>query len=98
MIYNMRYKDSVEDKVHRKLSKRLQEIYDIFGQIPEVLEDLWVAIAQNDEQRAFEVINKIPRVNPFRLNYENKIVNYEWEKSEVVVDKLEKFRALLKGW
>ena len=98
MIYNMRYKDSVEDKVHRKLSKRLQEIYDIFGQIPEVLEDLWVAIAQNDEQRAFEVINKIPRANPFRLNYENKIVNYEWEKSEVVVDKLEKFRALLKGW
>jgi len=48
----MRYKDSVEDRVHTKLSARLQEIYSFFGQIPEVLEDVWVAMAQNDEQRA----------------------------------------------
>ena len=40
MIYNMRYKDSVEDKVHAKLSDRLKSIFDMFGQIPEVLEDV----------------------------------------------------------
>ena len=60
LIYNMRYKDSVEDKVHQKLSDRLQAIYDMFGQIPEVLEDVWVAMAQDDEQRALEAINKVP--------------------------------------
>ena len=49
LIYNMRYKDSVEDRVHTKLSSRLQEIYTMLGQIPEVLEDVWVAMAQNDE-------------------------------------------------
>lgn len=43
LIYNMRYKDSVEDKVHKKLSDRLKNIHEIFGQIPEVLEDVWIA-------------------------------------------------------
>jgi ERCC4-related helicase len=36
-IYNMRYKDSVEDKVHEMLSERLQNISSIFGQLPDVL-------------------------------------------------------------
>src|SRR5690606_37863747 len=36
-IYNMRYMDSVEDKVHQKLSDRLKSIHEMFGQIPEVL-------------------------------------------------------------
>ncbi|RLB89053.1 MAG: helicase SNF2, partial [Deltaproteobacteria bacterium] len=44
-IYNMRYKDSVEDRVHDLLSSRLQNIYALFGQIPDVLEDVWIAVA-----------------------------------------------------
>mgnify|MGYP005853731819 CR=1 FL=1 len=37
-IYNMRYKDSVEDRVHHLLSSRLESIYNVFGQLPDVLE------------------------------------------------------------
>lgn len=40
LIYNMRYKDCVEDLVHSMLSKRLKNISDIFGQLPDVLEDV----------------------------------------------------------
>lgn len=35
-IYNMRYKDSVEDKVHHILSERLENIHNLFGQIPDI--------------------------------------------------------------
>ena len=99
LIYNMRYKDSVEDRVHSKLSDRLRGIYDIFGQIPEVLEDVWIAMAQNDEQKALEAINKVPEKNPFKLKYEMDIPNStEWEKCEFVLDKQEKRKELLKGW
>jgi len=95
----MRYKDSVEDRVHSKLSDRLKGIYDIFGQIPEVLEDVWIAIAQNDEQKAMEAINKVPERNPFKLKYEMDIpTSTDWEKCEFVLDKQEKLKALLKGW
>ena len=99
LIYNMRYKDSVEDKVHKKLSDRLQAIYDMFGQIPEVLEDVWVAMAQDDEQRALEAINKVPLRNPFVIRYEMEIPDCgNWEQCADVLDKREKLVELMKGW
>jgi superfamily II DNA or RNA helicase len=98
-IYNMRYKDSVEDKVHSKLSGRLQGIYNLFGQIPDVLEDVWVAIAQNDEIRANLAISKLPTKNPFVVKYESAIPDCgDWEKCAVVLDKQDELKELLKGW
>ena len=99
LIYNMRYKDSVEDKVHTKLSERLKDIYNIFGQIPEVLEDVWIAMAKNDEKGAEDAINKIPKKNPFELKYEQNIPKTEdWQSCTFVLDKSEKLKELMKGW
>lgn len=99
-IYNMRYKDSVEDKVHKRLSGRLQDIYTLFGQIPDVLEDVWIAIAQKDEEaRAELAISNLPEKNPFVLKYEESIPDTgDWEKCAVVLDKFEEQQALLRGW
>lgn len=99
LIYNMRYKDSVEDRVHTKLSDRLQEVFAMFGQIPEVLEDVWVAMALNDEERAREAINKLPKKNPFIIKYEMEIPDCgDWEKCTAVLDRDEKRAQLMKGW
>lgn len=98
-IYNMRYKGSVEDKVHSKLSGRLQDIYTLFGQIPDVLEDVWIAIAQKDEARAELAISKLPKKNPFVLKYEEAIPDCgDWEKCAVVLDKSEEWQELMRGW
>ena len=98
-IYNMRYKDSVEDKVHSKLSGRLQSIYTLFGQIPDVLEDVWIAIAQKDEARAELAISKLPQKNPFVLKYEQTIPNCgDWEKCAIVLDKSDERQELMRGW
>ena len=98
-VYNMRYKDSVEDKVHRRLSGRLKEIHKLFGQIPDVLEDVWVAIARNDEESAERAISKLPEKNPFIVKYETAISDHgDWEKCSVVLDKQDELRELLKGW
>ncbi len=79
-IYNMRYKDSVEDKVHSVLSERLEDIFDMFGQIPDTLEDVWIDIALNNEAQAKERINAIPATNPFTLKYEAMPLKTEdWE-------------------
>lgn len=53
-IFNMRYSGSVEDNVHEALSSRLESIKDMFGQIPDTLEDLWIDIANHNEERAKE--------------------------------------------
>lgn len=40
LVYNLRYGGSVEDRVHQILSSRLQDIHTLFGQVPDVLEDV----------------------------------------------------------
>lgn len=98
-IYNMRYKDSVEDKVHRVLSERLEDIFNMFGQIPDTLEDVWIDIALGQEEKAKERISAIPASNPFTLKYETMPLETEdWESCEIVLDKQDKMKQLMKGW
>jgi len=98
-IFNMRYKDSVEDKVHTVLSARLKNIKDMFGQIPDTLEDVWIYVALNNIEEAKERIDKVPVQNPFTIKYETKIpATEDWEASTFVLDHDEKLKQLLIGW
>jgi len=98
-IFNMRYKDSVEDKVHSVLSSRLKNIKDMFGQIPDTLEDVWIDVAMNNIEEAKERIDKIPQQNPFTVKYETKLpVTEDWAACTFVLDNDEKLKQLLTGW
>ncbi len=97
-IYNMRYRDSVEDRVHQLLSERLENIRDMFGQIPDILEDVWVDVALNDIEKARTRIYEIPRRHPFDIRYQQEIRKIDWETCAKVLDVYEKKKALMKGW
>jgi len=62
----MRYRGSVEDRVHQLLSERLGNIRNMFGQLPDTLEDVWVAAALRDEEEAKRVIDAVPKRHPFK--------------------------------
>ena len=47
-VCNLRYRGSVKDRVHQLLSSRLEYIFDLFGQIPDVLQSLWIDVAQGE--------------------------------------------------
>lgn len=96
-IYNMRYKGSVEDRVHELLSSRLQSIYHLFGQVPDVLEDVWVAVALGEQAEAQKVIDAIPQSHPFELRY-TRVESIDWESCKEVLDAQEKRRILSQGW
>ncbi len=71
----------------------------MFGQIPEVLNDVWIAVAQNNEARALEIIDQMPTNNPFIIKYEMEIPDCgDWEKCTEVLDREEKYAELMKGW
>lgn len=97
-IYNMRYKDSVEDRVHSLLSERLQNIYEIFGQLPDVLEDVWVDVAQNNIERAKQRINELPKKHPFESRYNNSVDTVDWESCARVLDRREMRKYFEQGW
>lgn len=97
-IYNMRYKGSVEDRVHSLLSERFENIYGIFGQIPDVLEDVWIDVALNDIEEAKRKIDAIPKQHPFELRYHVNKGKVDWESCAKVLDSKEKRKYFMVGW
>lgn len=98
-IYNMRYKGSIEDKVHEMLSERLKNISSIFGQLPDVLEAVWVQMALNNKAEAERIINEIPKQHPFELKYEKQAIGkIDWESCTQVLNEHEKRKCLMDGW
>jgi SNF2 family DNA or RNA helicase len=96
-IYNMRYKGSVEDRVHELLSDRLESIHQLFGQIPDVLEDVWVQMAQGKIEEAKQTINAVPQQHPFEFKY-HQVKKVPWESCVTVLSASDRRQHLLQGW
>lgn len=97
-VLNLRYKDSVEDKVHQALSDRLEQIHQLFGQIPDVLKNVWVEVALNNLEEAQRLIEDIPRINPFDNRYSKIDSIPGWDTWSRVLNRREKLDELKKGW
>lgn len=97
-IANLRYRDSVEDRVHQVLADRLEAIHGLFGQIPDTLEDVWVKVALNDEAAANQLIDRSTATrNPFDAKY-SKVEDADWETCASVLNGLSMKEMLSKGW
>ena len=97
-IANLRYRDSVEDRVHEVLADRLEAIHGLFGQIPDTLEDVWVQIALNDEQAANQLIDRTAATrNPFDAEY-SKVEDADWETCASVLNGFSAKELLSNGW
>lgn len=97
-VLNLRYKDSVEDKVHQALSARLKEIHKLFGQIPDVLKNVWIETALDNVEEAKRLIEDIPQTNPFDNRYANIEAVPQWDTWSEVVNRREKLDELRKPW
>jgi hypothetical protein len=76
------------------LSARLKNIKDMFGQIPDTLEDVWIDVALNNIEEAKERIDRVPEQNPFTIKYETKIpATEDWAACTFVLDIDEKLKA-----
>ena len=97
-IANLRYRDSVEDRVHQVLADRLEAIHGLFGQIPDTLEDVWVKVALNDRESANQLIDRTTATrNPFDAKY-SKVEDADWETCATVLDPMSVKDLLNKGW
>jgi hypothetical protein len=96
-VYNMRYLGSVEDRVHQLLSARLQSIHALFGQLPDVLEDVWIDVALGNIEEAKKRINTTPTQHPFDIRY-RKVEKVDWESCAQVLSPEAKKRTLTMAW
>lgn len=96
-ICNLRYAGSVEDRVHALLSSRLEQIAGLFGQLPDVLEAVWIDVALGRIERARETIDAVPKLHPFELRW-TAVRPIAWETCSLVLDADERRARLRGGW
>lgn len=97
-IANLRYRGSVEDRVHQVLADRLEAIHGLFGQIPDTLEDVWVQVALNNEDQARQLIDRASATkNPFDAKY-SKVEDADWETCSLVLDPIAVRELLSLSW
>ena len=94
LVYNMRYQDSVEDRVHQLLSDRLEVIFKLFGQLPDVLEDVWIDVALGQIEQAKTTIDAVLKQHPFEIKY-HAMQKVLWESCALVLDSAERKERLL---
>ena len=93
----MRYQGSVEDRVHELLSYRLESIYEMFGQVPDILEDVWIDVVNGEIEKAKQLIESVHPKHPFDERY-NRVEQIDWESCSEVLDSHERIQELKKGW
>ena len=96
-VYNMRYQGSVEDRVHELLSSRMEDIHGLFGQIPDVLEDVWIDVANGEVEEAKKLIESVHPKHPFDEKY-NRVSDIDWESCAMVLVEEDKKKVLLRSW
>ncbi len=96
-VYNMRYANSVEDRVRRLLSERLENISRLFGQLPDTLEDVWVRVALGEIAEAKQTIDAVPEEHPFAFRY-REVRPVDWESCARVLADDARRRSLTRGW
>ena len=96
-VYNLRYANSVEDRVRELLSARQENIFRLFGQLPDTLEDVWVRVALGRIEEAKRTIDAVPEQHPFPLRY-HEVRRVDWESCARVLADDAKRKALARGW
>jgi hypothetical protein len=89
----MRYRDSVEDRVHELLSERIQDLHTMFGLIPDTIEDAWKKVAINRIEEARQKIDSVPK----SMRYE-QIDPVDWESCTDVLEDRARRERLSEGW
>jgi len=79
------------------LSDRLEDIFSLFGQIPDILEDVWIDVANGEIEKAKKLIDSVKPKHPFDERY-NQISEIDWESCSTVLDADEKVSILMNKW
>ncbi len=100
-MLNLVYKDTQDEKIYRVLSKRMKDRYDIFGSLPDTIEDDWIEDIERLEEMMDKYIHLRARArDEFSIRYEEDIdpdMN-RWELWERVVSRRAVEERLSRPW
>lgn len=100
-MLNLVYAGTRDETVYARLSQRMRDRFDIFGSLPDVIEDDWIDDIEHLDQKLAEFITKRNLARSgFDLRYGETIDprGEPWEKCSKVLSRKDLEAALSKGW
>ncbi|HEX7422507.1 MAG TPA: helicase-related protein, partial [Terriglobales bacterium] len=100
-MLNLVYHDTQDEKVYRVLSRRLKDKFDIFGGLPDTIEDDWIENVENLEEMMDEYIHLRQKARDvFELRYKETIDpdKNRWELCSRVLARKDVVEKLSESW
>ena len=100
-MLNLVYQGTRDEQIYAALSVRMENVYDIFGSLPDTIEDDWIRDAETLHARLREYTSKRDAaVNAFDLRYAETVhaEGPAWEKCERVLARRDVVQLMSKGW
>ena len=86
-MLNLVYEGSRDEVIYEKLSERMKDKFDIFGQLPDTLSDDWIDDEQGLERELRKFVEGRQRANAFNVRWGNtatgvslSVEEREWQK------------------
>jgi len=100
-MLNLVYHDTQDEKVYQVLSRRMKDRYDIFGGLPDTIEDDWIETVEKLEEMMDEYIHLRQHArNVFELRYQETIDpdKDRWELCSRVLAQRDVVQRLSEPW
>ncbi len=100
-MLNLVYHETQDEKVYTVLSERLQDTYDIFGSLPDTIEDDWIENEENLRERMDSYIHERKNAqNAFSVKYRTSIdpEANKWELCAEVLSRKNIVDVLSEPW
>jgi superfamily II DNA/RNA helicase len=100
-MLNLVYHGTQDEKVYRAISKRLKDKYDIFGSLPDTIDDEWIENVEDLEEKMDQYIHLRQQArNAFELRYESTVEPEanRWELCSQVLSRSDILEKLSQPW
>lgn len=100
-MLNLVYHDTQDEKVYQAISRRLQDKFDIFGGLPDIIEDDWIEdVEKLDEQLEDYLSRRNQTRNSFEIRYEETLDpdKNRWELCSKVLARRDIIAKLSQPW
>ena len=100
-MLNLVYSDTQDEKVYNALSERLRDVYDIFGSIPDTIDDDWIENEEELRKRMDEYMHEREKAQDvFTVKYSETVdpTANLWEQCASVLSRRDVVDKLSEPW
>lgn len=99
-MLNLVYQSTVDENIYERLSARMKDRFDLFGSLPDTIEDTWIDNIETLDEKLDEYINAQKRVNGFDIRYNENLdaEEDEWRNCAQVLSRRSIDTLMRNGW